>query len=66
LDDLKSARLIIQVLELHAKPMAKHVSTNNVNHNDERESGTDENGWIQVVTGQKKKSLKKTKLSSDM
>jgi hypothetical protein len=29
----------------------------------ERESGTDKNSWIQVGTG--KKSLKKTKLSSD-
>ena len=40
--------------------MAKHISTYNVNNhiscenNDERESGTDKNSWIQVVTGQKR------------
>jgi hypothetical protein len=69
--DLKSARLIIELLqiELHAKYMAKHVSTNNMNiirgeNYDERESGTDKNSWIEIGTG-RKKSLKKTKLSSD-
>jgi hypothetical protein len=63
LDDLKFARLIIELLqiELYAKYMAKHVSTNNVNiirgeNYDERESGTDKNSWIQVGTGKKKAS----------
>ena len=61
MDDLKSARLIIELLqtELYAKHMAKHVITSNVNNTsgenyDERESVTDKNSWIQVVTGKKK------------
>jgi hypothetical protein len=46
--------------------MVKHVSTNNVNNisgenYDERESGTDKN----TSSDWSKKSLKKTKLSSD-
>jgi len=39
--------------------MAKNKNANNVNNisgedYDERESGTDKNSWMQVVTGQKK------------
>ena len=39
--------------------MAKHLRTNNVNNTslenyDGRESGTDKNSWIQLVTGQTK------------
>ena len=56
-------RLINELLqtELNATHMAKHVSTNNVNkisgeNYDERESGTEKNSWIQVITGPKKAS----------
>ena len=73
MDEFKSAQLINELLEteMNVTHMVKHVSTNNVNNRsgenyDERESGTDKNSYIQVVTGQKKKSsLKKTKLPSD-
>jgi len=47
--------------------MAKHVSTNNVNNisgenYDERESRTDKNSWIQVVSGLKKKKPQEDKI----
>ena len=47
--------------------MVKHVSTNNMNNisgenYDERESGTDKNSQIQVVTGKKKKKPQEDKI----
>jgi len=61
LGELKFVLLINELLqtELNAKHMPMHIRTNTANNMsgknyDERESGTDKNSWIQVVTGQTK------------
>jgi len=61
LGELKLVRLINELLqtELNSTYVAKHVRMNKVNNMngencDGRESGTDKNTWIQIITGQRK------------
>ena len=70
MDELKSIQLINELLqkEINVKHVVKHVSINTeinlndmngVNCDDERDHGTDNTRWIQVVNGPKRKTSKR-------